>query len=226
MLYKLVAFSLWGGIVALDTTAVLQILISHPLVSCSVTGVILGNFKIAFLIGVVLELIWLNELPVGAAPFSEGNIGATVAAAVAILVYNQTLRMQMAIPLACVLGVAVSFVGGYLVIWARNINSRIYSRLLDSERITPSRVSATHLLCIAIFYFGGVLFTALATAGCYYLLMFVTPMIPSSWDARLWPIMGAFLGVGCAVLLYMFVTRKNWWLLLMGAALGGLFLFV
>ena len=80
MLYRLVALSIWGGMVALDTTAVLQVLISHPLVSCSVVGFLLGNFKIAFMIGVVLELIWLNELPVGAAPFSEGNIGATVAA--------------------------------------------------------------------------------------------------------------------------------------------------
>ena len=226
MLYKLVAFSLWGGIVALDTTAVMQTLISHPLVSCSVTGLILGNFKIAFLIGVVLELIWLNELPVGAAPFSEGNIGATVAAATAILIYNQTLRMQMAIPLACLLGVAVSYVGGYMVIWARYVNGRIYSRLLDQERITPSSISTTHLASIAAFYFGGVLYTVLATTICYYVLLAVTPLIPTSWDARLWPIMGAFLGVGCAVLLYMFVTRKNWWLLLMGAALGGLFLFV
>ncbi len=226
MLYRLVALSMWGGLVALDTTAVLQVLISHPLVSCSVVGFLLGNFKIAFMIGVVLELIWLNELPVGAAPFSEGNIGATVAAATAILVFDQTQRLHLAVPLACLLGVAVSAVGGHMVIWARHLNGRLYTQLLGNADVSPARVTATHGLSIVLMFLAGAGVTAVSTALSYYLIMAAAPYIPLSWDDHLWPVMGAFLGVGCAVLLYLFVSRKNWWLLLMGVALGALFLIV
>lgn len=226
MVNKWLMISLWGGLVALDTTAVLQVLISHPLVSCSVVGYMLGNFKVAFLIGVILELIWLNELPVGAAPFSEGNIGATVAAAVAVLVTDQTQRMQMAVPLACLFGIVVSAIGGYAVIGLRYVNGALYSRLLESSRLTPARITATHLSSILLLFIGGTLFTALMTGLSYWALLALAPFIPTAWDGRLWPMLGAFLGVGCAVLLYMFVSRKNWWLLIMGTALGALFLFV
>ncbi len=221
---KLMLLSLWGGIVALDTTAALQILISHPLVSCSVVGFILGQVKIGFLIGVVLELVWLNELPIGAAPFSEGNIGATVAAAAAILVIGQTQRMEVTIPLACVLGIGVSMLGGYGVILVRRINNALYTRLIESAVITPGLIVRTHFLGMVIMFLGGFLLTAATTALAYGVLLWIVPLIPVSWDVRLWPILGAFLGVGCAVLLYMFVTKKNWWLLIVGAALGALFL--
>lgn len=221
---KLMLLSLWGGVVALDTTAAFQILISHPLVSCSVVGFILGQVKIGFLIGVVLELVWLNELPIGAAPFSEGNIGATVAAAAAILVTGQTQRMEVTIPLACFLGIGVSMLGGYGVILVRRINNALYSRLIEWPVISPGRIVRTHFLGMVIMFLGGFILTAVTTALAYWVLLWIVPLIPVSWDQRLWPILGAFLGVGCAVLLYLFVTKKNWWLLIVGAALGALFL--
>jgi mannose/fructose/N-acetylgalactosamine-specific phosphotransferase system component IIC len=224
ILNKLMLLSLWGGVVALDTTAVLQVLVSHPMVSCSVVGFILGQVKIGFLIGVVLELVWLNELPIGAAPFSEGNIGATVAASVAILVIQQINRMEVVIPLACFAGIGVSTLGGHGVILVRRLNNVVYTRLIESPAITPGQIVRVHALGMFIMFAGGFVLTAVATALAYLLLMYLVPQIPVAWDVRLWPILGAFLGVGCAVLLYMFVTKKNWWLLIVGAALGALFL--
>jgi mannose/fructose/N-acetylgalactosamine-specific phosphotransferase system component IIC len=223
-LNKLLLLSLWGGVVALDTTAAFQVLISHPLVSCSMVGFILGQVKIGFLIGVVLELVWLNELPIGAAPFSEGNIGATVAASVAILVIQQTHRMEVVIPLACFAGIGVSSLGGYGVILVRRLNDVIYVRLIEAPVITPRLIVRLHTLGMVIMFLGGFVLTAVATALAYFIIMQIVPHIPVSWDLHLWPVLGAFLGVGCAVLLYMFVTKKNWWLLIVGAALGALFL--
>jgi mannose/fructose/N-acetylgalactosamine-specific phosphotransferase system component IIC len=59
----IVAFG--GGLCALDRTAVFQGMFSRPLVAGLLSGILAGNWEIGLLLGVVLELYYLNELPVG-----------------------------------------------------------------------------------------------------------------------------------------------------------------
>jgi mannose/fructose/N-acetylgalactosamine-specific phosphotransferase system component IIC len=226
MLEKLIAVSLWGGVVALDTTAAGQILISHPLVSCSVIGGMLGNFELGFIIGVILELVWLNELPIGAAPFSEGNIGATVAAAVAILSSKTSGRPDVVVPLALLVGVIISLVGGHLVIAIRHFNGYTYSKLLEFKQLTSWRVTRYHLYGMGLSFAFGLVLTAISVYIFSKGICAILPLVPVSLDAHIKPILPAFLGVGCGVLFYMFVSRRNWWLLLIGFGLGSIILFL
>ena len=214
--------SLWGGLVASDTTAALQIMISHPLVSCAVVGFLLGNFPLGFAVGIILELVWLNELPVGAAPFSEGNIGATVAAATAVVLFEQTGRQSPSMALALICGVFISIVGGHVVIFMRHVNSKLYSNLLNCKNLTDRRVRQTHLFGIFLLFINGFLLTAASLfLFAYFLLPKVLYYIPGSWDKILEPVSVSFFGVGCGVLLYMFYKREKWWLLIVGV-LGGI----
>jgi len=57
--------SLIGAFCALDRTAFLQMMLSRPLVAATVAGALAGNWEIGLLIGVMLELCFLSEMPVG-----------------------------------------------------------------------------------------------------------------------------------------------------------------
>jgi len=68
----------------LDRVALVQIMISRPLVAAPLTGWILGNPLVGLEVGMLLELLWLGRLPVGAAippDDTQVAVGATVLAA-------------------------------------------------------------------------------------------------------------------------------------------------
>ncbi|MBE0577452.1 MAG: PTS sugar transporter subunit IIC [Desulfuromonadales bacterium] len=78
---------LLAGLVAmltgLDRVALVQIMISRPLVAAPLTGWVLGNPMVGMEVGMLLELLWLGRLPVGAAippDDTQVAVGATVLA--------------------------------------------------------------------------------------------------------------------------------------------------
>jgi PTS system mannose-specific IIC component len=67
----------------LDRVALIQFMISRPLVAATLTGWVLGNPLVGMEIGMLLELLWLGRLPVGAAippDDTQVAVGATVLA--------------------------------------------------------------------------------------------------------------------------------------------------
>ncbi len=222
MWLNLLAASTWSGFVAMDTTAALQIMISRPLISCSVTGLILGNFQMGFMVGILLELFWVHELPIGAAPFAEGNVGASSAAAIAIIAYNLTGREHTCLVFSLILAVFIGIVGGYMVEQMRKINSRLFTRLLNNKELNQSQVSKSHLAGIGMaFLLGFFLSGASIWLFGYILLPAAIPLIPASFDHYIRPFSNIFLGTGCGILIFMFLkNNKKWWLLFIGLGAG------
>ncbi len=217
--------SVWGGIVALDTTAALQIMISRPLVSCSVAGLLLGNMPVGFIVGVLLELVYISELPVGAARFSEGNVGSTIAAVLAILTLEQVNRPIIVISFCLILGIILSMLGGYLVEIMRKVNGRIYNKVLGRETLNINKVSKAQLTGVLSAFLLGFLLTLisaalLATRPLPYLIA----VIPDASKDIFRPISGAFLGAGC-VFLFNLLKRENKysWVVLAGLIIGTLY---
>ncbi len=83
--WMVVILSIVGGLLHLDRTAAFQFLISRPLVSSTVTGLILGDVKTGLMIGMVLELLWLGTQPLGTALPPDDTIVAVAAPAAAII---------------------------------------------------------------------------------------------------------------------------------------------
>jgi mannose/fructose/N-acetylgalactosamine-specific phosphotransferase system component IIC len=79
------AVALLGGLVGLDRTAVGQFMISQPLVAGPVTGWLLGDLAAGAVIGSVLELIWVLDLPIGTFVPADATIAAVSAVAIAVL---------------------------------------------------------------------------------------------------------------------------------------------
>ncbi len=221
MWIELLVIALWGGIVSLDTTAALQGLISHPLVSCTITGLLLGNVFLGFFVGIVLELLWLGELPIGAAYFAESNLGATAAAAIAVISAQQTGRPTVALPLALMLSVVISLIGGKLVVLIRNHSGRNYQKLVNNDTLTINSINKSHFQAIALSFLSGAVLIALCSGLFGWLILpTLIQYLPVTADTLLEPVAPAFLGLGCGVLISLFINRKNWALLALGLALG------
>jgi len=222
MWFNLLAASIWSGFVAMDTTAALQIMISRPIISCSVTGLLLGNFQLGFMVGILLELFWVHELPIGAAPFAEGNVGASSASAIAILSDKLTGREYPSLVFALVIAVFIGIVGGYLVELMRKLNSRFFTKLLDDKNLTLIRISKAHYAGIGMTFLLGFLLSgsSIWLFGCIILPATIA-LLPASFDHYIQPFSNIFLGVGCGILVYMFLkNNKRWWLVFIGLVVG------
>ena len=85
ILLSIVGVAFVGGIIGLDRTAVGQIMISQPIVASPITGWMLGDVTAGLVIGAVLELIWVLDIPVGTFVPANSTIGAVSATAIAVL---------------------------------------------------------------------------------------------------------------------------------------------
>ena len=121
---------LLAGLVAmltgLDRVALVQVMISRPLVAAPLTGLVLGNPLLGLEVGMLLELLWLGRLPVGAAippDDTQVAVGATVLA----FSMGQMLGlggMPMVI-LAVLVAIPLGKFGQIFDRLARNVNDRL-----------------------------------------------------------------------------------------------------
>ena len=83
-----------GGLVSIDTAAAWQVMISQPVFACPVIGLIFGNVEMGIMMGVLLELPWLINIPTGGTHGSEGNLGAVVATSLAIYLFDKQVNTE------------------------------------------------------------------------------------------------------------------------------------
>ena len=125
-----IADYLLAGLVAmltgLDRVALVQVMISRPLVAAPLTGLVLGNPLLGLEVGMLLELLWLGRLPVGAAippDDTQVAVGATVLAFSMGQMLN-LVGMPMVI-LAVLVAIPLGKFGQIFDRLARNVNDRL-----------------------------------------------------------------------------------------------------
>jgi mannose PTS system EIIC component len=124
MLFEL----LIGGVVALvcglDRVAILQILVSRPIVAAPLAGLLLGEPLIGLQVGVMVELLWLARLPVGAAVPPDDTQVAIAATVLSIALGRQIEALSVELMLLSLLvALPVGKIGQYFEHHARNYNS-------------------------------------------------------------------------------------------------------
>lgn len=73
----------WGGLMALERRAVLQAMVSRPLVAATVTGMLLEDIMTGLYVGVVFELLHLGGASLGGAHADHDTLPAIAGAAMA-----------------------------------------------------------------------------------------------------------------------------------------------
>ncbi|HPL97934.1 MAG TPA: PTS sugar transporter subunit IIC [Smithellaceae bacterium] len=84
MLAKIIIISFAGSLMCLDRIFI-QTMISRPIVIAPVTGLILGDPYTGLMIGAILELFWMDRVPIGIYIPPNDSIAAAFASSLAIL---------------------------------------------------------------------------------------------------------------------------------------------
>jgi PTS system mannose-specific IIC component len=85
MIFTILAVAFAGAVIGLDRTAVGQCMISEPIVAAPLTGWMLGDPTAGIIIGAVLELIWVLDMPVGTFVPADATVSAISATAIAAM---------------------------------------------------------------------------------------------------------------------------------------------
>lgn len=158
------ALILFSGIVELDTTCGPQILVSEPIVTCTVLGLLFGNPALGLLLGILFQFLCLGYLPLGGEQFTDVNMAAFIATA-SLFTASRLFGLEGTALHAAMTPVMIYGVGiGRLGISLRNAERRMngarsvkYIEALGAGmQVSPAR---THLAGMATAFCKGVLMT-------------------------------------------------------------------
>lgn len=128
----LIPICLIGALISLDSVAVFQILISQPIVACTLIGWLSNDPMTGIHIGLLMQLIWISTLPVGAVTFPDGNLGAIIATIIAVISVDMIPEYKSLVMLfSIVFGLLMSFLGAHTLNTVRRGNVFILNQLLD-----------------------------------------------------------------------------------------------
>jgi PTS system mannose-specific IIC component len=108
-----------GIVLGLDGVAVGQTMLSRPMPAAMLAGLLVGHPIPAIAVGVLLECIALETLPVGASRYPEWAGGGVTAGAIAALLPD---RAPGAIPAALLAALVIAWIGGRSLVVMRHWN--------------------------------------------------------------------------------------------------------
>ncbi len=186
----------------LDRVALLQFMISRPIVAAPLAGWVMGDPLVGLEVGVLLELLWLGRLPVGASippDDTQVAIGATVLA----LSMDHLLGMSgMPIVILCVLtAIPLGKFGQLFDRLARHANGLLLKRNRGLASGDPQQLEHMHLLGLVNFAVAALAtFVTILLAGTLLLYHLAPLLITAVREAGL-SLQYSFTLVGAAVLL-------------------------
>lgn len=214
-----------GGIAALDATPVAQTMLSQPLVTATILGLVWNDLTTALQVGIVLQVLAVSTQPLGARTAEDYAVGGVVGAGVALAVVARQpfLLVRDAGAMAGVLiGLLVALLGVPLIHWQRRSNEALSRWCEDELRAGRLRaLGAAHRAAIALAFAVGVGFCAVCLAVGLWL---ATRLVDheSLRLAKAWALARPlWLGLGLAHVLHAFVERRLLRGALFGAALVG-----
>ncbi len=219
---ELLGLALLGGLLNLDRTALLQSMVSRPLVAASLAGWWLGCPGTGLLCGALLELVWLAEIPVGAAIPPDDTLVATLAVVCACAcpdAWPTAPRAALGIGLAVPFGALGRSLDGAVRRW----NGRLFEGVCAAvARDEVPCLGAAQWLGVARFFGAGAVLTAAGSLLAGRLAAALAAALPPA-GVRALELAAALLPVvGLAAALGGLRVRGRAWLFGAGVAAGAL----
>ena len=128
--------ALIGGIVDLDSTATWQFMISQPIVAAPLTGLFLGGIygeaaaglKLGLMVGVILQLLWIEQLPLGMNVPPDAALASVLSVALGFISghsYESYSEREVCYTVALLLSVALGLLGRSLDMFVRRLNTSL-----------------------------------------------------------------------------------------------------
>jgi PTS system mannose-specific IIC component len=200
----IVVMCILSGLLMLDKYSFGEFGVSQPLISASLLGFAAGDFISGALLGVLLQPVWLVELPIGRKVRLDAQ-AAGISGAVAFF----TMRIlgnpsfESAAVASIVVATAASIWGGFLDTCLRRLNGILAKRL---EQVKHRRqLLYLHIAALDAAFVRGV-FLALVAAVIGILirpLLDMIPNVPLDW------LLAATLSIGLTGALVLFGLKKR-----------------
>lgn len=120
--------ALVGALISLDRTALLQIMVSQPIVAGPLVGFVLGDPVTGLTIGCIMELFWIGAMPIGSSVPPNETAAAVIAASACIIAHGVLgATPVLSIPLmilSILVSMPLSIVGQRVDIFVRNYNRK------------------------------------------------------------------------------------------------------
>ena len=200
-----------GGIAALDATPVAQTLLSQPLITASILGLLWHDWPLALQVGLVLQVFAAGTLPVGARTPEDYATGGVIGTGIA-LALSRSAPFAVAHDACAMIGVVSGMIaaaaGVPLLKWQRRRNEGLSRWCEDSLRRGDARaLGSAHTAAVVLAFGVGVVFTAVLLAAGSALRPLVAHH--SLRLARAWTLaQPVWLGLGLGHLLHAFVQRR------------------
>ena len=210
MLLTSIWISIVAAIISLDVTACWQIMISRPIIIGPVIGYLCGDFSHGIITGAMLELIWINTLPLGASIPLDAAATTVVATASAIFMerwWTGTEPAAIAIGLAYALPLGVIF--KKLDIFIRRFsNNLVYYADEYAKEGRMLRIQSMVVLAIALIVVKYFLFYFISIYCSLYILHAVVQRLPDTLIAGLDQSWILLIALGLAMVLDTFMFKK------------------
>jgi len=142
--HEWVILLLVAALVAQDTTAGPQLLVSEPLVSGTLAGWVVGDAYLGLVMGLAVQLIWSGMMPVGTTLFLDVNVGVICAVVVAAAMPGSEDHRLLAMGVALLWMVPVALLGTGLTELHRRLSDIIVSTVRP-ESAAPRTIAWRHL---------------------------------------------------------------------------------
>jgi PTS system mannose-specific IIC component len=154
MFIQSVLVSLLGGFICLDRI-VLQSMIARPVIAAPLVGLFLGDAYSGLLIGALIELFWIDRLPIGTFVPPNDSLTAILIAASSILstqAIGHNLREIMTFSI--LIYIPIGFVGQKMDIFYNRLNDRLSKGALRcAEKSDINGIALRHLLSPVLYFF-------------------------------------------------------------------------
>ena len=190
--------SLIAVICGLDRTAALQFMLSRPIVSGPLTGLVLGEPLIGLQVGMLVELLWLGRLPVGASIPPDDTQIAIGGTFLSVAFASPDYATSVTIVFCLMVAMPLAKTGQMFDRMARRANDNMVKRV-EQNVLTGDLSSIDRLHLVGIGHFAvASLMTFVVVAGvgsvvCMVSIPYFIPMLvaPINWLLLVFILVGA-----------------------------------
>lgn len=161
-------------------------------------------------IGLIMQLLWINIMPVGASAFPEGNVGSMLTCAVVILTKSPE-HENLIFTVAFAAGIIISAVASHLTVMDRKVNDHILDLTLKAademnfKRIMQLDLAGGFLYALIIF-----VLVLISLAVTKLLLAVLIPALPAQTEQLLVFVKPAVWAIGIGLTLHLiWNTQKS-----------------
>jgi len=219
---EVLIISLIAGIISIDTASGWQVMISQPVVSCPIIGLIFGYPELGLWMGMLLELPWLINIPLGGTHGSEGNLGAVVAMALSIYFKSREVNTENIIIIISIMySLVISRSGAYLVEYVRRANlALIHAADRAASQGDLKRITWLNYLGVIYSFLLGSFLVGIGFSIGAVVLKPLAAFIHPEFNFAFGMAKYGLLGLGIGAVATLFINRETRWFVVIPFLIG------